>query len=68
MTKGFIIKKVELPADCYMCAEADEYGFCLHVGRYIDHYTNYYTGEGRYPTCPIVPYEEALKELEGVKE
>lgn len=67
MTKGFIIKTVELPVSCSECAELNgECGYCLQVGRYVDHYID--VNNKRYPTCPILTYEEALKELEGDKE
>ena len=67
MTKGFIIETVELPASCSECVELNgTYGYCLHVGRCVDCYID--INNERYPTCPIVSYEEALKELEGVKE
>ena len=60
MAKGFIIKTVDLPTGCYECEEVEEYGYCPNVGMYVDRKDI----KGRYPTCPIVTYEEALKELE----
>lgn len=55
MPKGMIITKLQVPEDCYCCDQANEDGYCYHVGKYVDHFVK--IGE-KYPTCPIVPMQK----------
>lgn len=37
-TKGVIITELQVPGDCYCCDQANEEGYCYHMGKYVDHF------------------------------
>lgn len=57
--KGMIIIELpEVPKNCHCCSQVNEYGYCCHVGKYVDHYAKI---EKRSPLCPIVPMKKACE-------